>query len=315
MSGTNFGLNDSLRYFEIELDSLDNSGTFNSSYAATDWPSFRLLLPLTGVAAMKIIEVQIPFSYYVINGVNNTFILRESVGMIPNTVTLPVGNYDANTLVAALGTALTAASASGTSPNRYTYTVTYAVGTGKITITSSGANVFDLIFGLPTNSGNVNPRLFIGFPGGDTASNSSGVLVSPNAIQITGPDYLYVNSQTIGSDCKTYLPVGAVNIAQGGQGPQMAKVPVNCNPGSTIYWQDPDAQKWFDLDDRNNFPLLDFYLTMGNTNYPIQLNGLSFSIKLGILTNDRDHTADVTDGNPVSGRLSVTTVNPRKRRK
>ena len=232
MSGNNFGLNDSLRYFEIELDSLDNSGTFNSNYASTDWPTFRLLLPLNDIAAMKIIEVQIPFSYYVINGVNNTFVLQESVGMVNTTVTLPVGNYDANSLVTALQVALTAASA-----NSYTYTVTYATSSGKLTIVSSGANAFTLTFGLPTNSGNVNPRLFIGFPGGSTTSGVGGVLVSPNSIQITGPDYLYVNSQTIGSDCKTYLPVGAVNIAQGGQGPQMAKVPVNCNPGSTIFWQ------------------------------------------------------------------------------
>jgi len=54
---------------------------------------------------------------------------------------------------------------------------------------------------------------------------------------------------------------------------------------------------------------------MGNTNYPLQLNGLGFSLKLGILTNSRDHTADITDGNPVTGRMNVTTVNPRKRRK
>lgn len=43
MGGNNYGLNDSLKYFEFELDSLDNSGAYNSSAAPTDWPLFQIV--------------------------------------------------------------------------------------------------------------------------------------------------------------------------------------------------------------------------------------------------------------------------------
>lgn len=37
--GDNFGLNDNYDYFELELDSLDNSGSMSGTAAPTDWPS------------------------------------------------------------------------------------------------------------------------------------------------------------------------------------------------------------------------------------------------------------------------------------
>ena len=130
----------------------------------------------------------------------------------------------------------------------------------------------------------------MGFPGGTTSSTGL-TLVSPNVVLISGPNYLYVNSRTIGQLADLYLPQGAVNLGGGNAGPQMAKIPVNVVSGNVIFWQDPDPQKWFDVE---NLPLLnrvDFYLTLGNTTtqIPLRLNGLSFSIKLGVLTNTFTH--------------------------
>jgi len=63
--GNNFGLNDSLKYYEFELDSLDNSGGYSAGSSATDWPIFLIggKSPLYNIAAIKIIEVQIPFTW------------------------------------------------------------------------------------------------------------------------------------------------------------------------------------------------------------------------------------------------------------
>ena len=74
-------------------------------------------------------------------------------------------------------------------------------------------------------------------------------------------------------------------------GPQMAKIPVNVGSGSVIFWQDPDPQKWFDVENLPILNQLDFYLTLGNTTtqIPLQLNGLSFSLKLGVLQNQFVH--------------------------
>lgn len=312
MSG-DFGLSDSLKYYEYELDSLDATNAFTSGVASTDWPMFLLggKTPLTNIAAFKIIEVQIPFSWYVFNQQNTAFngvgadpgsqwTLVETGGISSGVSLYPllaIGNYSGGpALATALQTALNTVSTN--------YTVTFSDQTQKFTFSTTKADVtsFTFKFGLPTNSGNRNPRLYIGFPGGTTFSTGL-TLVSPNVVLISGPNYLYVNSNTIGQLTNLYLPQGAVNLGGGNAGPQMAKIPVNVISGNVIYWQDPDTQKWFDVE---NLPLLnrvDFYLTLGNTTtqIPLQLNGLSFSIKLGVLTNTFSH-------NDLGGGLSQDRV-------
>lgn len=292
MSGSNFGLNDDYKYYEFELDSLDATSSFNGSDLATDWPFFEVAAkgPLRDVVAIKVLEAQIPFSFYVFNSVNNTFILTEDSDP-PVTVTIPVGNYTSGTLATALQTALNAVHVGGGS-----YNVTYSSLTDKFTfsISGGGSTAYTFTFGAGTgipgvqpNSGNRNPRLWIGFPPGVTSSTTSSpfTITSPNTVLITGPSYIYVNSAKLGSDVDVFLPAGAFNLGGGKAGPQIAKVPVNCNPGSTIYWQDPDPQKWFKFDQLQSLNGFDFYLTLGNTTsqLPLKLNGLGFSLKLGIL--------------------------------
>lgn len=303
--GNNYGLNDTLEYFEIALDSLDANNEINGTgtgydgiSASTDWPLFLWGKPFTNVAAIKVLEVQIPFTWYVFNASNNTFTLTESNGGGARVVTIPIGNYNATSLAAILATALGAASA-----NSLAYVVTFSgssttePNTGLFTISSNagGTNTFTLTFGSNNSPGNTNPRLWLGFNAGGNTSNTSQVLVAPNVAQVTGPNYLYLNSQTIGGQVNMYLPKGAYNLGKGNTGPQVAKIPVNVQPGGVIYWQDPDPQKWFDFENIQNLPPLDFYFTMGNTSSqtPLQLNGVSFSIKLGVLKNRMVHNDTV----------------------
>lgn len=134
------------------------------------------------------------------------------------------------------------------------YTVTYNESLMKLVFICAKAGVtsYSFTFGAPTNSGNTNPRLYIGFPGGTTESTGL-ILRSPNVILVSGPNYLYVNSTKFGQLTNLYLPQGAFNLGGGNAGPQMAKIPVNVTSGNIIYWQDPDPQKWY-------FFILFFYL-------------------------------------------------------
>lgn len=300
MGGNNYGLNDSLKYYEYQLDSLDATSSNTEGVAKTDWPLFLLggKQPLTNIAAFKIIEVQIPFSWYVFNdqntkvNTNNTqWTLVETGGSNDGQSLYPqlaIGNYAGGS---ALATALTAA-LNGVSAN---YAVQFDTQTQKLRFycTKPFVSAFSFTFGAPTNSGNFNPRLFMGFPGGTTTAVFAGGLFmeSPNVVLISGPNYIYVNSTAIGQLTNLYLPQGAFNLGGGNSGPQMAKIPVNVSSGNVIFWQDPDPQKWFDVE---NLPLLnqiDFYLTLGNTTTqtPLKLNGLSFSLKLGVLQNQFSH--------------------------
>ncbi len=315
--GDNYGLNDTYDYLELELDSLDATTSNSAGSAATDWPRFFVAAkgPIERVAAIKILDCQIPFSWYVFNDVNNTFVLTEQ-GSDPVTVTLPVGNYTSDEVATNLQNALRILS-----PNSFQYVVTYYENLNKMTIyNGSSDNIpFTFTFGAGPNtpypnSGNKNPRLWIGFPPGDTTSQTfqggdiGNQMITPNCLLTSGPNYLYLNSNEIGSQCDVYLPTGAVNLGGGLAGPQIAKISVADNSNGVIFWEDPDPQKWFTFDTLRTLSYLDLYLSLGNTTsqIPLQLNGLSFSVKLGILRR-RENKVGFGNSTVSNGRVATRT--------
>lgn len=304
----NYGLNDDYRYFEISLDSLDATSSTQAGIAATDWPWFEVAGkgPLQDVAAIKILEVQVPFSWYVFNSVNNTFILRIAT-LTDQVVTIPVGNYTAASLAVVLTDSINAAAGG------VFYVVTYSGVRKKFLFTKTGGpgTEFTFVFGAPAgipgvqpNSGNRNPRLWLGFPPGNTTS-IGGIMEAPHCDLVSGPNYLYVNSNRIGSDVDMYLPQGAFNLGGGKAGPQLAKVSVDVNPGGIVTWKDPDPQKWFTFDQLQTLNAFDFYLSLGNTTseLPLKLNGLGFSLKLGVLRMIRNSLERVS-ATAQNGRIS-----------
>jgi hypothetical protein len=279
---TSFGLSSSLRYFEYEFDSLDATTSNSQSAASTDWPTFSMERPLNDLAGIKVLEVQIPFSFYVFSRENNTFLISILAGLY--SVAIPVGNYTYTSLQQALQDALNSATGSS-------FTVTYSITTGKYTIVNNAAADFTLKFGAPTgDDGSSNPRYFLGFNGGNSTSSGAS-LTSQNVALVTGPNYLYLNSEALGTLVQLYLPSSA-ELSQGGLGPEMAKIPINCNPGGVIFWQDPDPTKWFDVESLFTLQNVDFYFTLGNYSLqkPLRFNGLGFSIKLGIVVNSEQRT-------------------------
>ena len=296
-------INMDFKYHEFELDSLDNSGSFTATSAATDWPRFFITgrQTLENITAIKILQVEIPFSWYVFNVGNNTWTMTETDGTTQGsvTVTMPVGNYTSASAATALGTALSAVTGYGA-----TYTVSFNSSTQKFTITATGGTLasWNFVFGNAADNGTSNPRLFLGFPPGITYSLTR-TMTAPNAALISGPNYIYVNSQKLGNLVDLYLPQGASTIGGGNCGTQIAKIPVNVQSGGIIFWQDPAPEKWFTVDNLLVLNEIDFFISLGNSSSqkPLPLNGLGFSIKLGVLTNTKTRTE--IDGNSLSKRI------------
>lgn len=270
--GNNYGLNNSYDYYEFGIDSLDNSGSGDGGYSPLNWPNFYIggKTPLQSVVAFKILSAQIPFSYYVFGASNNAFMVSTSSTGPWTTVSIPVGNYTSTTLPAVLQTILT--------PVFGATTVVYNTPQQTFTFTSGGGMYF--MFGNSQDDGSTNPRLWIGFTEGISGASTS--FTTPNAVQLSGPNYLYVNSSVWGPLINNYVP-DAFSATNGNTGPRLAMVPVDSNSGGIIYYKDPDPQKWFFIGDSPTFQKIDFFLSLGNNENVLDLNGLGFSLKMGLL--------------------------------
>lgn len=293
-TANNWGVNDNYYYYEYAFDSSDTFNPYVSSSLKTDWPLFVFGRPLSDVAAIKVLEVQIPFSWYVFNDVISNFLLIENGGA-PVLVTIPPGNYNVNSLMAQMKIALEAVSP-------FTWTISYSGSsatlpeTGKFTFTNNdpgAAATFTFRMtndDLPYYLGMNPPDAASGQPGdSNSTTGPSPALVAPFMANVTGPNYIYINSNTFGSQVTLYLPVGPTT--SGNLGPEIAKIPINTGPGGVIYWQDPDPEKWFDVGGMQTLTQIDMYLGLGKSiaEDPLKLNGQAFSVKLGILVQKRTH--------------------------
>lgn len=298
------GLDSKLRYYEFQLDSVAADYGMSSTNSVLNWPIFKIggKKPLENIAGVKILEVQIPFSWYIVNSTNNTFLLREPTGG-DRTVTIPVGNYTSGTLTTALQTALRAASA-----NTLLYVVSYNSIIGKFSIVNGvgTSSTFSFVFQNGVIGDNsTSPIEFLGFNRGIATSifgSGANTLNAPNVANITGANYLYVNSSKLGNLTDMYLPQTSDNSANGNSGPEMAKVPIGVQPGGTIVWIDPSPTMFFDLENLSSLTEIDFYLSLGNSNQILDLNGLSFSLKVGLLVNDFTQSY-LSSGSVANGRV------------
>lgn len=258
-----FGIADFLRYNEVYLDSSDRT------YGSTDRPHYALQ-PLTNVVGFKLLDAQIPFSYYVFPDGRNTFQMYEPSSDATVTVTIPPGNYTPSSFTTVLSTALQTV-------GEATYTVTFSTATGKFKVESSVAEPFTFTFPV------TGPGPWIGFTNDATFSaDEDGVLVAPFVARLSGPDYLYVCSQSLGFLNYNTLRLGDSQTS----GTVVAKIPVNVNPGGVITWTDPDPTKLFECD-LSVLQGVDVHISAGtDVNTPLDFNGVPFSLKFVFITSD-----------------------------
>lgn len=298
---SNFGLSPSLDYLEIQLDSAETPISFSSSVEATNGPVFYLNQDLSNIAAIKILEAQIPFTYYVFNSSNNKFLLTVETICTNAVVTIPVGNYTCNSILPFLKDALDNAMLTQSS-TLARFTVSYLGGsfypnTGKFKFELSESKTVNFEFSSLYDT----PRLMLGFKTGIN-SGTAGLLIAPNVAVITGQNYLYVNSKKLGTSVNMFLPLGLNN--QGGIGSQICRIPVDVMPGEVIYYKDPDPSKWFDTENLINLNDFDIFLTPGNDKPVLDLNGVAFSIKLGVLVHKKSASNVMNGGSMIYQRLN-----------
>tara|TARA_R110002126_G_scaffold39351_3_gene116855 strand:+ start:2112 stop:3023 length:912 start_codon:yes stop_codon:yes gene_type:complete len=275
-----------LSYYEIILDGEDATGAANASYSSLDYPSFELAgkLLLTDIAYLKVLEVMIPFSYYTINSVNNTFTLSDTSGVY--TVTIAPGTYDPTTIGAELTLKL---NASGTG---FTYSVTYISSDLTLEIVNNAgvSNPFTITF----STGRDTLGKVVGFGEGAQASQTfdaptGGNKLKGSVTQLRGSNYLYLNSSTIGTNVDLFLPRGSLRFGNGG--PQIAAIPrLSDTFGDPLHYDDPASTKWFDMHNFKTLTAMDLFVSDGPNGSILQFNGKSFMVKLGVLLWDTSVT-------------------------
>lgn len=271
------------QYIEMDLDS-SIATPFRSNVPFKNHALFKFVNPLENIVAFKIISAQIPFTYYTINDENSTFYLTEE--NTPNGVfiTIPEGNYTWNRLATTLGSLLTTASQQ---PGMigYTYTVTFDVDQYSFQITTSNlppgsTGNFGILISEPTNGGNSLTEIL----GLQLGLNSSiaGTLFAPFVAQLTGPNYIYLCSDTLGPLSNTELPQTSMQDTRA-NGPEITMIPVNANPGQVIFYNDNTNSYVFDMHSTFQLTYLDLFFRLGPYSYPnyIDFNGASFSVKIG----------------------------------
>jgi hypothetical protein len=274
-----YGLNNSLEYVELCVDSWDatvsggqafENSTSPTSQIIYSWPQYYFTSKKLQVAGFKVLSAEIPFVYDVITTANNTFVY--TVSGVPTIITIPVGTYTGVQLASQLQTLLAAVSVG--------FTVTWSTQLLKFIFTQSGAVPWSFTFS--TRQTAYSPLGFLPATTVTAVTGAGSQIVSPTVAQVTGPYYLYVNSRRIGSLINFNL---TDNSASKGVGPELCRVPVNVQYGSVIFYNDPDANKYFDFFIGSQFDNIDFYLTLGSDQYqkPLDLKGSPWSLKLGLL--------------------------------
>jgi hypothetical protein len=245
----------STEYVEWEGDSASVTNRNN--------PLWYLGTPVKRIVGFKILSATIPFSFYTITSSNNTFILNDPTNT-NTTITIPPGNYTAYTICATLSSLLDAVSAGG-----YTYLTSYDSSTGKIS-TVDGNTPYTFTFSNTLST-------ILGF-GTGVATDVAGVMTAPNVLQITGPSYLIMHSSELGIlNTMSFLRDSVSS------GTAVCQIPINANPSGTIYYTDPDPMHYFECQGET-LNKIDLFMTLGNsasTDPAIDLNGLSFSVKIG----------------------------------
>lgn len=273
------GLDENLSYLELAVDSFDATAAGgqlwrNTSSPANElifsWPKFFWSEKSPEIVGIKVVSAEIPNVWDAISLGNNTLIY--TTGGVPNTITVPVGNYTGAALATNLQASISAITAG--------MTVTYNAATHQFTFTQTvSAVAWSLSF--PTKN---TLYMILGFLAGSTNSavGAGSTVVSTVVANVTGPYYLYLNSRILGPLINFNLTDG--NIASAG-GPQIARIPVTVNKNSVIFYTDPNPDFFFDYFTQTPLSNFDLYLSLGSDQEqtPLDMKGAPWSVKFGIL--------------------------------
>lgn len=292
-----------MEYIEVYLDSYDCSSSFSPAHTSLNWPKFLLNnRQLDNITSVKVLECSIPNTNYLFfdNEYKYIYVDEYSSGSASG-FEIPEGSYTATNLASTISSAINSCGLSKT------YTVTVSETTGKLVITSNTTVPLDhfklysysqktaKILGLTYNglgiSNGISSTLYI-------SSANLAVLTGTNVVDITGgSQFYYINSQLLGSLIDVQLPSNGVYGSSGVNNRQIAKVPIQGNTWDITFWQEPCPDRWFQVGNINLNNGLDLYISNSQEiNTPLNFNGMTFSIKLG-LQRKKERIVNVYNGN------------------
>ncbi len=311
-------------YIEFDLDSAVSTQTAFTGYTALDTPTFSMGRNIQNVVGFKIIETNIPSSYYLVTDeVNsatgywrNRVLVNIYKDAIDNWQTsfdiTPYRYYTATELAAEIATQLATIVNPGPGviwPITFATNFTFSTTTGKFTLTvvpspyvagleitfQLDATLAQILgFALP-NLEDLNTSVLINQTSSTTFSWSS-----PYTALVTGPNYFQINSLKLSNVLNNYVPEGPLGTI-GQTNPAICQVPIYMAYGGLNQWQStqPDT-----FDTQNLFQLesFDLYLTLGTSKIPLKLNGLSWQCKVRVFI-DTNTVGQSLAGNVEQGRV------------
>lgn len=229
---------------------------------------YRFLYPLITqpdeALHVSVHAAQIPNSFYSVPSGGNSFTLTETIGSasaVSRTITLTPGNYNTNNLATNLQTLMTNSS--------ITYSVSFSTITGKLTFSSSTANIVSIQINMVGNT----PATVMGFDRSTYSfTNSSGTfsLESAQVCDVTaGIHGIYVHSNLI----STSIVAADMRVDNS----CIAVIPIDADSGNIIS---------FDNTHRFKIELLQQYISAfhlqlcDSKGSPLDLNGASFEMQL-----------------------------------
>lgn len=258
-------LDPSLEYIELLVDSSIATGSGKSGETNLDYP----LIPFTQrsyiCAGIKILSAEIPFTYHLINSTNNLLLMNS----LP--VEIPPGTYNADTLATVIKTAAELITGG-------TWTITWS--STQLKYTFSWTDGFSTVCTLDFNTSQDYKELqdILGLTQLSYATLTS--FTSDKIASPMGPAYLYINSARIGRGINALLPAAEDGTTISNE--QICRVPVNVNFNDFIFYEDHASTTFFDFKENTNFNGFDLHLTLGTSQKPLKLNGLGFSVRLGL---------------------------------
>lgn len=232
---------------------------------------------------VSIHNVQIPFSFYQLSSTSDLNILpvyiKNSIDAVGRntTITIPQGNYNANTLIIALNTALTTACQAvgipGFTPFTPTFNTSYNQTNGYITFALT-APVGCLIT-LKFSTNNITGLLgnFFGVGQNDVAMTTSTQPTSTQPCVLNPVNYLCIRSSLKQFRNREFIYV------QDDVSDVLCKIPILTQQGTYVQWIEP-TEPIYIID--NSINSINFYLTNNLTYDPINLQNLPWSFTFSI---------------------------------
>lgn len=256
---------------------------------------------------MRLENIQLPYSFYQLNSNYNTFQVIETDGVTPHTLTITIdeGNYTILELITELEAALNTASSSSGDSN--TYTITYDDITNKLTFLFTPGSSTSVTIDTISNGSTMNSLLGLGKVdvGDDTGKDTTLVLTaSTSSVAPYSVDLLvinYIDIETSVTSNNHYNKGGQINIG--------VRVPMTTDRNSIQYFSNHEGHM---TKINNKGPLSSIGLRLkdplGNQ---IDLNEVDYNCELTIYElTDSDRKASPSNTSSLIGGMNRGSIGP-----